>query len=66
MDYYTRKIMRKSKQKEEYAINIPISIVRELEFYDCKVTIKVKGRTMMVTKVGEKMDNSDNNDVILI
>ncbi len=51
MDYYVRKIVRGSKHREEYSINIPITIVRELGFRDCKVTIKTKNKTLTITKV---------------
>ncbi len=58
--------MRKSKHKEEYAINIPIAIVRELQLQDSKVTIKVKGRELRISKVGEKTDDVIYDEDILI
>ncbi len=51
MDYYIRKIVRGSKKKVDYSINIPADIVRELGFRDCKVTIKAKNKTLTITKV---------------
>ncbi len=66
MDYYTRKIVRRNKQKCEYTVNIPADIVRELEFHDCKVTIKVKGRELRISKVGEKTDDVIYDEDILI
>lgn len=66
MDYYVRKIIRGSKERGNYSVNIPISIVRELEFHDCKVTIKVKGRELRISKVGEKTDDVIYDEDILI
>lgn len=51
MFVYSRKVVRGSKKRFDYSINIPAEVVRKLELQDSYVQIKLEKDTIIMKKI---------------
>jgi len=58
MKRYLRKVTKRSNTKFEYTLSIPAFFIRKLGLDDNIVELKIKDDSMVIKKIGEKLENT--------